>query len=72
MKVLVSDTSVLIDLEHGNLLDCCFKLPFEFAVLDLLYRYELKGYGGAELVAKGLGADRPGVDRRADDARRAA
>lgn len=54
MKVLVSDTSVLIDLERGNLLDCCFKLPFEFAVPDLLYRQELDGYGGAELVAKGL------------------
>jgi hypothetical protein len=54
MKVLVSDTSVLIDLERGNLLDCCFTLPFEFAVPDLLYRQELDGHGGAELVAKGL------------------
>ena len=36
MKVLVSDTSVLIDLERGSLLEISFALPFEFAVPDLL------------------------------------
>lgn len=54
MKVLVSDTSVLIDLERGGLLDSCFRLPFEFAVPDLLYRHELAGFGGSELIARGL------------------
>jgi hypothetical protein len=54
MKILVSDTSVLIDLERGGLLDSCFRLPFEFAVPDLLYARELAGFGGPELVARGL------------------
>jgi hypothetical protein len=46
MKILVSDTSVLIDLERGGLLVSCFRLPFEFAVPDLLYARELKDFGG--------------------------
>ena len=54
MMILVSDTSVLIDLERGHFLDSCFKLPFEFAVPDLLYRRELAEFGGAELIARGL------------------
>jgi hypothetical protein len=52
--IVVSDTSVLIDLERGGLLDSCFKLPFAFAVPDLLYHRELADFGGAELVARGL------------------
>jgi hypothetical protein len=54
MKILVSDTSVLIDLERGGLLDSCFQLPFELAVPDLLYARELKDFGGPALVARGL------------------
>ena len=41
MPVLVSDTSVLIDLERSRLLEEMFLLPFEFAVPDLLYSREL-------------------------------
>ena len=52
--VLVSDTSVLVDLERGGFLDSCFKLPFEFAVPDLLYQRELEQMGGPELLARGL------------------
>ena len=36
MEVLVSDTSVIIDLDHGELLDHLFGLPYEFCVPDLL------------------------------------
>ena len=54
MTILVSDTSVLIDLEGGQFLDCCFRLPHEFAVPDLLYRRELAEFGGPELVTRGL------------------
>lgn len=54
MRVLVSDTSVIIDLERGHLLDTCFKLPFEFCVPDLLYRRELEAYGGPALIDLGL------------------
>ena len=54
MKVLVSDTSVLIDLERGTLLETCFLLPFQFVVPDLLYERELKNHGGDKLLRLGL------------------
>lgn len=54
MTILVSDTSVLIDLERGQFLSACFQLPHTFAVPDLLYQRELADYGGPELVARGL------------------
>ncbi|MCY3941435.1 MAG: hypothetical protein OXG29_10210 [Gammaproteobacteria bacterium] len=54
MKVLVSDTSVLIDVERGSLFDACFGLPFDFVVPDLLYQRELKDHGGPDLIQRGL------------------
>ena len=54
MEVLVSDTSVLIDVERGSLLDACFNLPFSFVVPDLLYRRELEEHGGPGLIQRGL------------------
>ena len=54
MHVLVSDTSVLVDLERGSLLEASFRLPFQFSVPDLLYERELKNYGGEELIRLGL------------------
>jgi hypothetical protein len=54
MSVLVSDTSILIDLERGQLLEEMFLLPFEFAVPDLLFRRELAGPLGIRLVSLGL------------------
>jgi hypothetical protein len=54
MRILVSDASVLIDLERGAFLDSCFSLPFEFVVPDLLYAREMADYGGPALVARGL------------------
>lgn len=54
MPILVSDTSVLVDLERGQLLPEIFHLPFEFAVPDLLYEKELAGPLGAQLVSLGL------------------
>lgn len=54
MAVLVSDTSVIIDLERAGLLDEMFLLPFEFAVPDLLYARELEGDLGDRLIALGL------------------
>ena len=64
MKVLVSDTSVLIDLERGALLDASFLLPFQLAVPDLLYERELQDHGGDDLLGLGLkieGLDGAGV-----------
>lgn len=54
MSVLVSDTSVLIDLERCELLHRAFDLEVEFVVPDLLYERELKDHGGDELRALGL------------------
>ena len=44
-QVLVSDTSVLIDLKRGSLLEASFRLAFRFVVPDLLYERELKNWG---------------------------
>lgn len=54
MRVLVSDTSVLVDLERGALLEAVFNLPFQLTVPDLLYERELKDHGGNALLALGL------------------
>jgi predicted nucleic acid-binding protein len=54
MTILVSDTSVLIDLERGELIQCAFKLSATFAVPDVLYDRELREYGGDELLRLGL------------------
>jgi predicted nucleic acid-binding protein len=51
--ILVSDTSVLIDLERGNFLEVMFALPHEFAVPDVLYHREMQGWG-ERLVGMGL------------------
>lgn len=54
MRVLVSDTSVLIDLERGQLLAHAFQLPYEFVVPDLLYKRELQNSNGEQLQQLGL------------------
>ena len=45
MRVLVSDSSVLIEFAKRELLDRMFELPFEFAVPDLLFDQELIDLG---------------------------
>jgi predicted nucleic acid-binding protein len=54
MTILVSDTSVLINLERGELIASAFKLSATFAVPDVLYERELRDYGGEDLVRLGL------------------
>ena len=53
-RLLVSDTSVLIDLERGSLLQTTFKLPTPLAVPDILYERELRATNGELLVTLGL------------------
>ena len=62
MSVLVSDSSVLIDLERGALLESAFRLPSGFVVPDVLYERELKPYNGAQLIALGLRVEGLGPD----------
>jgi predicted nucleic acid-binding protein len=52
--VLVSDSSVLIDLERGQLLEPVFSLPDRLVVPDYLYQKELKDYNGEQLCEMGL------------------
>jgi predicted nucleic acid-binding protein len=54
MTILVSDTSVLIDLERGELIASAFKLSATFAVPDVLYERELRDHGGEELMKLAL------------------
>ncbi|MCY4058618.1 MAG: PIN domain-containing protein [Gammaproteobacteria bacterium] len=52
--VVVSDSSVLIDLERGAFFAAAFALPLEFCVPDVLYRREIEPFGGDRLVDMGL------------------
>lgn len=54
MDILVSDTSVVIDLERAQLIEEIFALPFRFLVPDALFDQEMRDYGGERLVALGL------------------
>ncbi|SRR5260221_8133353 len=54
MAILVSDPSVLIDLERGGLLEASFLCGLSMVVPDLLYETELKGSNGAYLMQLGL------------------
>jgi hypothetical protein len=54
LAILVSDTSILIDLERGALLDALFQVQHDFVVPDLLFDRELRGALGDHLVALGL------------------
>lgn len=54
MIILVADSSVLIDLERGNLLEAALGGPDNIAVPDFLYETELRDYNGPELIAQGL------------------
>jgi len=55
MIVLVSDTSVLIDLERGGLLESAFSCGLTMVVPDLLYARELEAENGPLLRQLGLG-----------------
>ena len=57
MKVLVSDSSILIEFSKRELLDRMFQLEFEFAVPDLLFHEELidlGAYSRRDLLGLGL------------------
>lgn len=54
MIVLVADTSVLIDLEHGGLLQVAFVSGLTLVVPDLLYESELAERNGNYLQSLGL------------------
>lgn len=55
MIILVSDTSILIDLERGGLLEPAFSCGLTMVVPDLLYERELEAENGPLLRKLGLG-----------------
>jgi hypothetical protein len=55
MIILVSDTSILIDLERGSLLQAAFSCGLTMIVPDLLYERELEPENGPFLRKLGLG-----------------
>lgn len=55
MIILVSDTSILIDLDRGGLLEAAFSCGFTMVVPDLLYERELESENGVYLKTLGLG-----------------
>lgn len=55
MAILVSDTSVLIELERGGLLEPAFSCGLTMVVPDLLYQQEIEEENGPYLRALGLG-----------------
>jgi predicted nucleic acid-binding protein len=42
MLILVSDANILIDMHDGGLIDLIFKLPYRFAIPDIIYIEELE------------------------------
>ena len=55
MIILVSDTSILIDLDRGGLLEAVFSCGLTMIVPDLLYERELEPENGPYLRKLGLG-----------------
>lgn len=70
--VLVSDTSVLVDLHRGEILAVALRLPFEFAVPDLLYERELRDRKApaVEGLLTVMSLDEAGVELAAEYRRR--
>lgn len=54
MHVLVSDTSILIDLERAGLEDVVFQGGHRWVVPDLLYATELEAWNGQDWLRRGL------------------
>lgn len=54
MNLLITDSTVLIDLERADLVRVVFALPCALAVPDTLYVNELQPFGGPELLDLGL------------------
>lgn len=53
-SLLISDTSVLVDLDRGHLLEALFRLPLSVGVPDVLYADELDEWNGDRLLSLGL------------------
>ena len=59
MDVVVADTSVLVNLRRGRLLEQCFALPYSFKMPDLIYWSVLAGREAGSEFAKELTSPGP-------------
>jgi rRNA-processing protein FCF1 len=50
MQIIVSDTSCLIDLRKGHLLDAFLELPYELVIPDVLLDDELLSFAKSEIA----------------------
>src|SRR5437899_2390385 len=50
MRIVVNDSSALIDLKKGGLLEILLELPFEFVVSDALVEDELLSFTKSEVA----------------------
>jgi rRNA-processing protein FCF1 len=48
MRILISDTSVLIDLRKASLLEAFIELPYDLVIPDVLFEQELVQFSNAE------------------------
>jgi hypothetical protein len=48
MRIIVSDTSCIIDLGKGRLIRATLKLPYSFVMPDVLFENELIDFGPIE------------------------
>jgi predicted nucleic acid-binding protein len=48
MRIIVSDSSCLIDLQRGGLLEVFLELPYEFVIPDVLFHNELLSFSRKE------------------------
>ena len=65
MQVIVSDSSVLIDLAKARLIESAFGLPYEFVVIDIMFADELLDLGSYtrdDLLTAGLHVSRSDGD----------
>jgi len=49
MRIIISDSSALIDLRKGDILELFLKLPFEFVIPDALLESELLSFSKKEI-----------------------
>ena len=54
MTVVISDTPILLDLEHSQMMEKVMDLPIEFAVCDALYEAEIRGSEHEALLGRRL------------------
>jgi predicted nucleic acid-binding protein len=50
MRIIVSDSSALIDLKKGGVLELFLKLPFDFVIPDVLIESELLSFSKKEIT----------------------